>query len=85
MGREQQRGPANERGQRDRRHLPVPVDAGVNEERRVGAESGRSEPVTACRSNRQERSRERAEQDQEADRAELCKRLEVEAVGIEDR
>ena len=75
---------AEERGERDRGHLPVPVVGGVDEVRDVGTKGGRHERPPTGSDCAGERDCKRRREQSEADRPELGKCLHVEAVRIAD-
>jgi hypothetical protein len=79
---EQERRAAGERRAADRGELPVPVERGVDEERRVATGRGRGERAAARAPEHRQRCRERGEQCREPHRAELGERLEVEVVRV---
>src|SRR5687767_5886826 len=66
---------------RDRRHLPVPLDAGVDEKGDVASCGGRARAAEG----REQRRRKRQGEQTEPDKTQLGERLEVEAVGVQDR
>ena len=68
--------------QRDRGHLPVPVDTRVDEVRRVCRERSRDERRAPCEHGGDERHAERQDEEQEPDRPQLGQGLEVEVVRV---
>ena len=73
---------AGERGHNDRRHLPVPVEAGMYEEGDVGACGGGNVRGRASAYGRGQRWEEHKREESEADRAKLCECFEVERMGV---
>jgi len=67
----------------DRRHLPVPVEAGVHEERDCGPGGGRDEGKRPVRNRSSQGIEQEGSKQAETDRAKLGERLDVEGMCIQ--
>ena len=83
-GGRNQRGSREERKQRDRGHLPVPVDRRVRQEGDVGPERRCDERMPAGPNRRDQWHQEERDQQHEADQTALGERLHVEVVRVLD-
>jgi hypothetical protein len=73
---------AEQRRQGHSRHLPVPIETGVDEIGDVRAERRRHERVSARLQRGDEWDHERGEKERQPDDAELGERLEVEVMSV---
>jgi hypothetical protein len=84
LRRAEQQSAAGKPCKRDDRHLPVPVDAGVKDERDVGRGGCRDDWAVSVPESHQEREPEDRQHEEQAERAYFGQRLEIETVCVLD-